>query len=72
VYVEMDGAKVRRMRGSRAFNGSTFARRAGISPKTLRRVERNRGAVSLSTARKIGAALGVDDPRSLGRVASRV
>jgi len=36
--VELDGARVRYMRGSRAFNGALFARRAGISPETLRRV----------------------------------
>jgi transcriptional regulator with XRE-family HTH domain len=70
VYVELDGARVRRMRGGRAFNGAAFARRAGISPNTLRKVERNRGPVNVSTARKIGAALDVD-PRSLGRVAGR-
>jgi len=71
VYVELDGAKVRHMRGGRGFNGATFARRAGVSPGTLRGVERNRGPVMVSTARKIGAALGVADPRSLGRVAGR-
>jgi transcriptional regulator with XRE-family HTH domain len=59
------------MRGSRAFIGEAFARAAGISPKTLRRVERNRGPVTVSTARKIGAVLGIDDPRSLGRVVGR-
>jgi transcriptional regulator with XRE-family HTH domain len=59
------------MRGSRAFNGTAFARAAGISPKTLRRVESNRGPVTVSTARKIGAALGIDGPRILGRVAGR-
>ena len=68
--VELDGARVRYMRGSRAFNGAAFARIAGISPNTLRRVERNQGPVSVSTARKIGAALDVD-PRSLGKVAGR-
>ena len=71
MYVELDGARVRYMRGGRAFTGAAFARHAGISPGTLRRVERNRGPVTVSTARKIGAALDVDDPRSLGRVAGR-
>jgi len=71
MHVELDGSRVRYMRGSRGFNGATFARRAGVSPETLRRVERNRGPVRVSTARKIGAALAVDDPRSLGRIAGR-
>jgi transcriptional regulator with XRE-family HTH domain len=71
VYVELDGARVRTMRGSRGFDGATFARRAGISRDTVRRVERNRGPVRIGTARKIGVALGMDDPRSLGRVAGR-
>ena len=71
MYVEMDGSKIRNMRGRRAFTGEAFARAAGVSPKTLRRVERNRGPVTVSTARKIGAALGVEDPRILGRVAGR-
>jgi DNA-binding XRE family transcriptional regulator len=70
-YVELDGARVRHMRGGRGFNGATFARRAGVSPETLRRVERNRGPVRVTTARKIGAAVGVGDPRSLGRIAGR-
>ena len=67
MYVEIDGRRVRRMRGSRAFSGAHYARRAGISPTTLRRVERNRGAVTLHTARKIGAALDVH-PRAFCRV----
>ena len=71
MYVELEGSRIRNMRGSRAFTVAAFARRAGISPGTLRRVERNRGPVTASTARKIGAALGVADPRSLGRVAGR-
>ena len=71
MYVEMDGAKVRTMREGRGFNGAAFARAASVSPKTLRRVEHNRGAVRVSTARKIGATLGKVDPRSLGRVARR-
>ena len=52
------------MRGSRAFNGAAFARSAGVSRDTLCRVERNRGPVRVSTARKIGTALGAD-PRIL-------
>ena len=71
MYVELDGSRVRTMRGGRGFNGATFARRAGLSPKTLHRVERNQGPVRVITARKIGAALDVDDPRSLCSVAGR-
>jgi transcriptional regulator with XRE-family HTH domain len=66
MYVKMDGPLVRRMRGSRGFDGAYFARKAGISPKTLRRVERNGGPVRRETARKIGAALDVN-PRTLAR-----
>ncbi len=69
MHVEIDGSQVRRMRGSRAFSGAHFARRAGISPGTLRRVERNEGPVRPDTARKIGAALDVD-PRTFARAIS--
>jgi transcriptional regulator with XRE-family HTH domain len=72
VYVEPDGSRIRNVRGSRAFNGAAFARAAGILSKTLLRVERNRGPVSVSTPRKIGSALGIDDPRSLGWIAGGV
>ncbi len=41
MYVELDGERVRQMRGLRAFTGAAFAREAGISPETLRRVERS-------------------------------
>jgi transcriptional regulator with XRE-family HTH domain len=58
------------MRGSRAFTCAHFARKAGRSTDTLRRVEGNRGPVSLEMARKIGAALEVD-PRTFAKAISR-
>ena len=70
MLLEVDGYQVRRMRGCRGFSGAQFARMARISPKTLRRVELNRGPVLRKTARKIGAALEVD-PRTFARAISR-
>jgi predicted transcriptional regulator len=63
VYVKLDGEKVRAMRES---NAGVFAKEAGISAKTLRRVERGE-TVSVKTARKIAAALEVEPPQSLAR-----
>lgn len=69
MYVVMHGPKVRAMRESEGADRATLAERAGISPKTLRRVEGGRGAVRLRTARRIAAALDVEALRELGRPA---
>ncbi len=63
MYVKLEGEKVRAMRESKA---GEFAKEAGVSAKTLRRVERGE-TVSVKTARKIAAALEVEPPQSLAR-----
>lgn len=69
MYVVMHGPKVRGLREAEGADLATLAERAGISPKTLRRVEASRGAVRSKTARRIAAALGVEPPQRLGRPA---
>ena len=70
MHVKTDGQKVRALREAHEPNARVFAREAGISQRTLTRVERNEGPVRTGTARKIGAALGVD-PRTFARAISR-
>jgi transcriptional regulator with XRE-family HTH domain len=67
MYVVLYGSKVRELREAGGADRATLAERAGISPTTLRRVEGNRGAVSVKTARKVAAALDVEPPQALGR-----
>ncbi len=69
MYVVLHGSKVRELREAGGADRAALARRAGISPTTLRRVEGNRGAVSVKTACKITVALDVEPPQSLGRPA---
>jgi ribosome-binding protein aMBF1 (putative translation factor) len=70
VYVVLDPAKVGEMRQERGLSRRDLARRAGLAPSTVAKVEEGDAAVRLSTARGIGAALGVD-PKSLGRPVAR-
>jgi transcriptional regulator with XRE-family HTH domain len=70
VHVKAYGAKVRALREAHEPNARVFAQKAGISRRTLTRVERNEGPVRTGTARKIGAALGVD-PRTFAKAISR-
>ena len=67
MYVQMDGDKVRELRGDRP--AGEVAREAGITPDTLRRVERNRGPILPNTARAIGRVLDVD-PRTFAQAIS--
>lgn len=67
MYVELDGPKVRELRGDRT--AAEVASLAGITPETLRRVEREQGRVTFRTAHKIAAALEVNPPQQLGRAA---
>ncbi len=67
MYVRADGERVRELLGDRT--AREVVREAGITPETLRRVERNRGPIMVETARGIGRALGVD-PRSFARAIS--
>ena len=69
MYVKTDGPKVRALRESHEPSARVFAQKAGVSRRTLTRVERNEGPVRTGTARKIGAALEVD-PRTFARAIS--
>ena len=64
--VELDGQKVLVARWMKIGSQEEMAQRAGIAVGTLRRVEHNRGAVTLRTARNIARVLDVE-PKSLGR-----
>ena len=64
MHVELDGQKVLVARWMKIGSQEEMAQRAGIAVGTLRRVEHNRGPVTLRTARKIAGVLGVE-PRSL-------
>ena len=66
MHVELDGGKVFAWRHRQIATQEQMAQMAGIAPTTLRRVENNRGAVTLRTARKIASVLDVE-PRALGR-----
>ena len=70
MHVELDGEKVFAWRHWEAVTQEQMAQMAGIAPGTLRRVENNRGAVTLRTARKIARVLDVE-PKSLGRAKLR-
>jgi transcriptional regulator with XRE-family HTH domain len=69
--VEPDGRKVRHVRGSRDWSAQHFAREAGISPTTLRRVERESGPVAARRAWKIAGVQGLEHPKDLGAVSTR-
>ena len=69
MLVTTDGPKVRALCEASESSTREFAQKAGISRRTLRRVERNEGPVRLGTARKIGPALDVD-PRTIARAIS--
>jgi transcriptional regulator with XRE-family HTH domain len=67
VYVVMNSEQVRSLREEKGFSKRGLAAAAGVTQKTARKTERSQ-PVSRKTARKIAAALGVDDPRGMGRV----
>ncbi len=69
MFVVMDGPKVRAMREERGMPQRELAEVAGVSRGTMASLERGAN-VRLGTARKVGAALGVD-PKSLRRSAQR-
>jgi DNA-binding XRE family transcriptional regulator len=69
MLVTADGSKVRALREARESSTREFAKKAGVSRRTLTRVERNEGPVRPGTARKIGSALEVD-PRTFARAVS--
>jgi DNA-binding XRE family transcriptional regulator len=70
VYVVMDEGRIKELREERSLSKRALAEAAGITPKTARRAEREE-PVSLWTARKVAAALGVESVRGLGWPLSR-
>jgi len=66
MLVTTDRPKVRALREASESSTREFAQKAGISRRTLTRVEGNEGPVRPDTARKIGAALGVN-PRTFAK-----
>ncbi len=66
MHVELDGERVFEWCYRAILTREQMAEKAGIASSKLRRVENNKGPVTLRTARKIARVLDVE-PRSLGR-----
>ncbi len=58
--IKLDGERIFEWRYQNFVTAEEAAGRAGISVTTFLRAENGRGAVTLQTARKIAALLGVD------------
>lgn len=54
------GDNLKRLRTLRALTQVELAQRAGVTPATVVRVERNQAEPHMSTLRKLAEALGVD------------
>jgi transcriptional regulator with XRE-family HTH domain len=63
-YLEVDTAKLRRLRREAALSQQELADRAGTTQETISRLERGHNAARGSTIRKLANALGVE-PREL-------
>jgi transcriptional regulator with XRE-family HTH domain len=63
-YLEVDTAKLRRLRREAALSQQELADRAGTTQETISRLERGHNAARGSTIRKLANALGVQ-PREL-------
>jgi transcriptional regulator with XRE-family HTH domain len=63
-YLEVDTAKLRRLRREAALSQQELADRAGTTQETISRLERGHNAARGSTIRKLADALGVE-PRDL-------
>ena len=61
------GEHIRKARLRRAYSAQTVAQRAGISRKTLYRVEKGDSVVAIGTYARVLQALGMED--DLGRIA---
>ena len=66
-YVVMNSERVEELREQKGMARRDLAGAAGISVSTARRVELEE-PVTFRTGRAIAVALGVEPPRSLGRV----
>jgi transcriptional regulator with XRE-family HTH domain len=65
-YTEVDGAKLRELRGERAFSVRDLAEEAGVSTDTITALEKGRRRAWPRNVRKLATALGVE-PRELMR-----
>ncbi len=63
VYI---GEKLKEIRTRRFLTQEELAARAGVSPATIVRVERNQAEPHISTMRKLAEALDVDPTELLG------
>jgi transcriptional regulator with XRE-family HTH domain len=63
VYI---GDKLKEIRTRRFLTQEELAERAGVSPATIVRIERNQAEPHISTMRKLAKALDVDPPELLG------
>ena len=64
MYGVMDGERIRAMREERGLSRQEFAREAGVSPSTVRRVERS-GRVRAATGWRVARVFG-SHPMELG------
>ena len=60
------GDKLKEIRTRRFLTQEELAERAGVSPATIVRVERNQAEPHISTMRKLAQALNVDPTELLG------
>ena len=63
VYI---GDKLKEIRTRRFLTQEELAERAGVSPATIVRIERNQAEPHISTMRKLAQALSVDPTELLG------
>ena len=66
-YLEVDTAKLRRLRREAALSQQELADRAGTTQETISRLERGHHAARGHTLRRLAEALGVE-PRELMKV----
>jgi transcriptional regulator with XRE-family HTH domain len=59
-YTEVDGAKLRKLRESRAFSVRDLAAEAGVSTDTIIALEKGRRKAWPRNVRKLAGALGVE------------
>jgi transcriptional regulator with XRE-family HTH domain len=69
VYLMMNSERVEELRAERGLSKRALAAEAGISLKTVRRLERE-APVTFRTGCAVAGALGVEPSPSLGRVLS--
>jgi transcriptional regulator with XRE-family HTH domain len=63
-FIEVDGAKLRKLRRERALSQQDVERGTGVSQATLSDLEQGKRGARASTLRKLAEALGVE-PREL-------